>query len=143
MTLSTSSTVWAADISLTSDTNISSEGYFVLSWTSEPDSETPVLLQQDTSETFTNPVELTLAANGSVTLTGFDDGRYFFRARQGDSPFSDTVIVEVAHHSLQRAFAFFLVGLALFLILVFTIVRGNRTLIDEPGIQGKETRDAG
>jgi hypothetical protein len=128
MALSASSTVWAADTTLTTDTTFSSEGYFVLSWTSGPESETPVVLEQAATENFSSPLEYTLAANGSITLTGFDDGRYFFRARQEGSPFSNTVVVEVVHHSLQRAFAFFLTGLALFLVLVVTIIKGNRDL---------------
>lgn len=124
--------MWAADTTLTTDTEMSSEGYFVLSWTSEPDSDVPVTLQQSTSGNFNSPVEYTLAANGSITLTGFEDGRYYFRARQEGSPFSETVVVDVAHHSLQRAFTFFLIGLALFVILVATIIKGNRQLaVDE------------
>ena len=133
----------AADISLSSDTDLSSEGYFVLSWTSEPGSETPVVLQQSTTRNFSSPFEYTLAANGSITLTGFEDGRYYFRARQEGSPFSEPLVVEVAHHSLQRAFGFFMVGLALFIILVMTIVRGNRNLVDEEQLEEQEARNAG
>ena len=126
--LSTSSTVWAADIALTTDTTLSAEGYFVLSWASEPESETPVVLQQAATENFSSPLEYTLAANGSITLTGFENGRYIFRARQEGPLFSNTVVVEVDHHSLQRAFAFFFTGLALFLVLLMTIIKGNRDL---------------
>ena len=65
-------------------------------------------------------------ANSSITLTGREDGLYYYRARAGDSPFSETVAVTVAHHSLQRALSFFTVGLLLFLILIFIIIQGSR-----------------
>lgn len=131
--------MWAADTDLAADTDVSSEGYFVLRWTTGADTGSPVLLQQADTENFSSPIEYTLDANGSITLTGLENGRYYFRARQADSPFSDTVIVDVAHHSLARAFAFFLVGLVLFMILVVTIIRGNRELVTA---RGEESTDA-
>ncbi len=123
--------MWAADISLSSDTTLSTEGYFVISWTSVSESDAPVILQQSPSENFGTTIsrEFNLPKNGSITITGLDDGEYYFRAiHSGQSSFSDVLVVEVAHHSLQRAVAFFLVGLVLFLILVVTIIKGNRSM---------------
>lgn len=119
----------AAEVSLTTDTTLSTEGYFVLNWETIDPSSQPVILQQSDSEDFSVDREFTLPSNGSITITGLDNGHYYFRAYQEGSPFSNTVAIEVVHHSLQRALFFFSIGLVLFLILVVTIVMGNRSLV--------------
>lgn len=137
--------MWAADISLSSDTTLSTEGYFVISWTSASESDAPVILQQSPSENFGTTIsrEFNLPANGSVTITGLNDGLYYYRAiHSGESSFSNVVTVEVAHHSLQRAVAFFLVGLVLFLILVATIIKGNRSMSVDGSLVARENSNA-
>ena len=59
-----------------------------------------------------------------MTLSGYPDGTWFLRAGDG-TRWGATVSLEVRHHSLARAAGFFTLGLALFLILLFVIVRGS------------------
>lgn len=134
MLVLTSGSLCAADITLESDTSLSSEGYFVLNWTTTPEAREPVVIQQSLDADFSAPVNIDVPANGAITLTGFDNGTYYFRAQQSGAAASDTVVVEVAHHSLARAFGFFLAGLILFIVLTVTIIRGNRLTLDEGGV---------
>ena len=123
--------MWAAEtsppIQLTSDTALASEGYFVLSWTSPPALQNLSLRQ----ESVNNPADTTIRAErlpgtGSITLTGFADGEYAFQLLANAQPQSNRVAVTVQHHAMSRALGFFGLGLALFSILVASIVIGSR-----------------
>jgi len=111
-----------AEIRLSSDSDISPEGYFVLSWQS--DAGRPLTLEQSQTETFNDIKTYILPAEGSITLTGFVDGNYFFRI-SSDVEISNTVEVLVSHHALSRAFSFFFLGLLLFFILLTAIFIGH------------------
>ncbi len=113
-----------AEISLSSDSAVSTEGYFVLSWTS--DSDEALSLQQASDPDFSSVKTTTLPATGSITITGLVDGDYYFRLRDADQQSSNILRIEVAHHSMTRALAFFALGLVLFVILLLTIYIGNR-----------------
>lgn len=126
MLLATTTPSWAAEnTTLTASTNLSNEGYFVLNWQT-PSPEATLRLEQDSNSGFTNPVIREIAGEGAATITGLTDGNYFFRLVDDGNVLSNTVEVSVAHHSLGRAFGFFLLGLTLFTILVATILRGNK-----------------
>jgi hypothetical protein len=58
-------------------------------------------------------------------MTGLPDGDYRYRV-EGDSGVSSPVSVTVAHHSLNRAFGFFAVGLLVFVATLWLVVRGER-----------------
>lgn len=70
-----------------------------------------------------------------LSLSGFDDGDYFFRARlraaepaahSTEQTFSNVVKVEVRHYPLWQALSVFSVGAALFFILCLTLWRLQR-----------------
>jgi hypothetical protein len=124
--MSITAPVRAADIALASDTAYSTEGYFVISLSADTPPETTAILEQSASEDFSDAREYVLPANGDITITGLPDGFYHFRARLADGTFGEPLMIEVAHHSLVKAFSFFFVGLALFITLVATILLGNR-----------------
>ena len=113
----------SAEILLSSDTDTSTEGYFVLSWQS--DTASPLYLQQALTENFTDVKTFLLTATGSITLTGLTDGEYFYRIDSGPEQ-SNVISIVVAHHSLGKAFTFFFLGLALFSILLVTILLGHK-----------------
>lgn len=124
--LATNTSLWAAESgSLNASTELSNEGYFVLDWDVRGE-ESSLTLQQSESEQFSSIIPREVAGSGAATITGLTDGRYFFRLVDGNSVVSETVSVSVAHHSMNRAGGFFLLGLTLFSILVFTIFHGNR-----------------
>ena len=120
--LLTTSQTCLAEILLSSDSEVSSEGYFVLSWQS--DTANSLSLQQANSENFSQIKTTSLPANGAVTITGLVNGRYFFRVISATEP-SNTVLVEVKHHSLVKAFGFFSLGFLLFAVLLLTIFIGR------------------
>lgn len=113
-----------AEISLSSDTEISSEGYFVLSW--ESDTQLPLTLQQSQSAAFDDVRITNLPADGSITITGLRDGNYFYRVLAADQEQSNIIQVQVEHHTLARAFSFFSLGLVLFIVLLVTILIGRK-----------------
>ena len=118
--------VWAAEnTSLSSSTELSNEGYFVLSWPSDITTDN-LVLEQSSNQDFSSTIERSLAGATAATITGLSDGVYYFRLTESDNPISNTVSVTVAHHSLARAGSFFLLGLALFSLLIISILRGNR-----------------
>ncbi len=124
--VATNTPVWAAEsLTLSSSTSLSNEGYFVLDWPASPTARS-LALQQSEDREFTNPLTRALDAVDAATITGLQDGTYFFRLTENDSVVSNTVSVTVQHHSLGRAGGFFLLGLVLFTVLVISILSGNR-----------------
>lgn len=119
--------MWAAEPALRSSTDLTREGYFVLSW-DLADGEDPdggYILQQATSPDFRQTLDRPIPASGDITITGLADGNYYFRAGPGDGEWSNTVQVTVEHHALSRAFGFFSAGFGLFAVLCATIFWGN------------------
>ena len=125
---SAGNTVWAADLFLSSDTSLSTEGYFVVNWNASQNESSGQVLQQATTIDFTTYRTYSIPATGSITITGLEDGEYFFRLTTADGEQSEVLAVTVLHHALGRALGFFLIGLLLFLVLVFTIFHGNKHL---------------
>tara|TARA_R110000772_G_scaffold55236_11_gene126030 strand:+ start:638 stop:1105 length:468 start_codon:yes stop_codon:yes gene_type:complete len=121
--LLTTSQSCLAEILLNTDSELSTEGYFVLSWQSNADA--PLTLQQASSANFLRVKTTSLPVNGAITITGLENGNYFFRVISATEQ-SQVVQIQVRHHSLLRAFSFFGLGLMLFTILVLTIYLGWR-----------------
>ncbi len=113
-----------AEISLNSNTTLAAEGYFVLSW--ESDADSPLTLEQSNRADFSEVISTRVAADGDITITGLIDGDYYFRLLNDNLQQSNLLRIEVAHHSLVRALAFFSLGLVLFIILLLTIYIGSR-----------------
>jgi hypothetical protein len=128
--LLTVSSTCLAEIQLSSDSQISTEGYFVLSWQSDID--LPLTLEQSSTENFSDIKTISLPSEGSLTLTGFEDGSYFFRINSSAES-SNTVSITVTHHDLSRAFSFFFLGLLLFVILLVSIFIGRNKVGAEHG----------
>lgn len=128
----------ASASTLSANTDVAIEGYFVLSWELPADDNAGYELQQADNPGFRNATSTVIPASGDITLSGFPDGDYYFRAgiNSGNGGnWTETVNVTVAHPSLARALLFFLLGLALFIVLVTTIIMGNyRHVTPEPGV---------
>jgi hypothetical protein len=124
--LATNTSVWAAEnLSLSASTQLSNEGYFVLNWQPEVDAAS-FTLEQSSREDFSTPVSRPLGAASAITITGLSDGVYYFRLSRDEQVISNTISVTVEHHSLDRAASFFFLGLALFITLILSILKGNR-----------------
>ena len=141
--LSSETALCATDTpTLVTDTDVAAEGYFVLSWDTAASISRP-LLQQSIFPDFTREREsYVVAQSGSMTLTGFPDGKYYFRVGTGGD-WSRVLEVTVRHHPLSRALMFFFTGLVLFVsdlmrsancrivlfvLLCGVIIHGNRTV---------------
>ncbi len=118
-----------ADARLSTDTDVASAGYFVLDWSSNMSG--PFLLQQSSSPDFFSVDSESSHTNRQTTITGLDDGTYFYRVRDATGLVSNVISVEVAHHSLTKAFSFFILGCFLFVVLLSVLLHAQRALNPE------------
>lgn len=107
---------------LTLSTERSREGYFVVAIDQAP--QAAMVLQQSNSEDF---AEITgqFAWFGDfteMTLTGFEDGAYFFRLKPQAGISSNVVQLQVEHYPSWQAYSLFFTGLTLFSLLVLSII---------------------
>ena len=116
------------------DTKLATAGYYQLSW--RPGSagashkSLRFELQHSISDDFHNSKTIYRGPDRARVISGQPDGEYYYRIRamsgQGSTPWSDAVVVEVRHHSLQRALWFFATGALVFFITLFFIVSRSR-----------------
>jgi len=111
-----------------SSTQNSKDGGFNLSW--ELPENTRIELQQSG---YASPDFKTIyrGSDSATVITGLPDGNYLFRARliNTDGSFSgwnESLKITVEHHSLTRAFGFFLVGAVVFLATLILILSGSK-----------------
>ncbi|MEJ2595056.1 MAG: hypothetical protein P8100_08005 [bacterium] len=102
----------------------SSSGYIKLSWESDKDSL--FILQKSDSPDFRDAEVIYSGPDKASFISGLENGRYYFRIRPADKSWSDTVLVEVKHQSLQLAFTLFGLGAIVFLLTVFVVADGVR-----------------
>ena len=115
-------------ISLSGSTSNSTDGSLNITWILPENKR--IQLQQAEQ----NQIDYKTIYSGSdsaTVITGLSDGKYQFRARmlEADESFSDwskPLVVEVKHHSLIKAFGFFIVGFIVFLGTLLLIVFGTR-----------------
>lgn len=129
-TLSLPVAVYAeAQFTMTATPTLSNDGRVVVSW--ESPSVGQVHLQQGLDRRFNAPSTLYRGNDSASVITGLVDGDYYYRGRleRPDGTFSDwspMVTVTVSHHSLPRAFSFFLLGLIVFVATLLLIISGAR-----------------
>ncbi|MCG8312573.1 MAG: hypothetical protein MI976_05105 [Pseudomonadales bacterium] len=126
MVVSSSSVVSAAEtdaITLQASESLSTAGYFNLSWDKSAQNH-DFVLQQASSRGFDSPVEWRLGKTASFSMSGLENGTYYYRVGYWPKPqaWSNVVQVQVQHHSLGKAFAIFSLGALIFLVLVVVIL---------------------
>lgn len=112
----------ATKFELSLSTDRSREGYFVVSIDQAPQAQ--MVLQQSSEADFAT-VDAEFVWFGDfteMTLTGFSDGDYYFRLKPTLGVSSNTVALEVEHYPSWQAYSLFFTGLALFILLLFSIV---------------------
>jgi len=114
----------AAELSLQLSPLQSNDGVAHLTW--EAPGDALVTLQQSSTPDFRQAKQLYRGNDTGSTITGLPDGTYYFRVGTAAARWSDPVRLEVSHHSLQRAFAFFALGLVVFLGTLGLVVYGAR-----------------
>jgi len=119
-----------AALEISADSAVSNTGYFRLSWSddSSADSvEKMFVLQQADDPDFSNPVDRYQGGDAATVISGLSNQIYYYRVRELNySQWSNSVSVEVKHHSLSRAFGFFALGIAMFAVTVTVLLRGAR-----------------
>jgi hypothetical protein len=118
------SQVAAQEVQLESDTAVANAGYFQLRWSAA----SAVELEESTTPDFTAPRLLYSGSDRARVVSGKPDGDWYYRARPASpgSSFSNSVKVEVRHHPLERAVAYFAIGAVVFLATALLIVTGAR-----------------
>ncbi|MCO7224378.1 hypothetical protein [Pleionea sp. CnH1-48] len=105
----------------------SSEGYFNLSW-NDVLSNKELKLQLSTHSDFSQ-IKRSYALSGArqIALSGFKDGRYFFRLTDSsEQQMSNVATVDVKHRELTDAIKLFLLGGILFLVLLSALYFSGR-----------------
>jgi len=110
---------------LTVSTDLATEGYVTLNWDDFEGDEVSVNLQVATDQSFQTLVrDLKLRGQKQVHLSGFTDGSYFVRLVDDERQLlTNEVSFQVKHRDLQMAWLLFAVGLVLFVLLLFSIIR--------------------
>ncbi|CUS49324.1 MAG: hypothetical protein HLUCCO02_04740 [Idiomarinaceae bacterium HL-53] len=122
----------ATEITLNGPSGKVSEGYFQLQFeTTQFETETPgnVVIERAETQSFDSVVAhyAPMGDFQQLTLSGFSNGTYYFRARHAESnTVSNVVKVEVQHYSLVQAFTLFIFGGFIFALLVWVILRAHR-----------------
>jgi hypothetical protein len=112
-----------------STTSNSNDGSFNLSWKLPEDSRIELQQYQQNE----NDYQTFYTGKDSATvITGLPDGDYNYRARLintdgGLGDWTESISVTVKHHSLTRAFSFFLVGAVVFAGTLLLILFGSKT----------------
>ena len=116
---------------LSAEADLVHAGYYKLTWPSSFGNS--FILEESNDKFFSNPTVLRIHNEESITLTGRQDGSYYYRIKDSNDKLSNVVHVTVEHHSLQKAFAFFALGLSLFVILIFVLRMGHLSIRSEAG----------
>lgn len=123
-----------AEISLESDTQVATAGFYQLRWQA---GDVASRLVEATDPAFADARVIYSGPDTARMLSGKRDGDYYYRLEAAgevrgpkESVLSNVLKVSVEHHSLRRAFAFFAIGAAVFAATLGLIVFGGR---DERG----------
>lgn len=110
----------AAQVELSVSPATSSDGVYRVRWTGDG----AVVLQESRREDFADAREVYRGTDHSTVLTGRGNGAYHYRllTLDGSGPIAEDVEVEVVHHPLPRAFAFFALGGIVFVCTMLLVL---------------------
>lgn len=117
------------------DTNLSTEGYYRLTWQTDANTKlmkSDYILQEANEPTFTDAATIYQGPDTASVISGRSNGFYYYRIRNTQDTgtadvWSNMAKVEVAHHSLSRAFIFFTLGAMVFVTTLTAVIIGNRS----------------
>jgi hypothetical protein len=118
----------APEISASPD--LARAGYFHLRWALDDVDVDHYTVEEAADPDFTESGVLYEGADRATVISGRGDGTFHFRVRAtlsdgGESGWSDTQTVEVAHHPRAQAIGLFILGGLVFLATVGLIVAGT------------------
>jgi len=112
----------------------SDQGYLTLRWRPESGENPKDLsyeLQQAAAPAFDDPATRYLGPDLGSVLTGFAEGRYYFRVRsigpEGETgPWSESLPFAVEYMPMRRVLLYLATGAIVFALTVGAVVRGHR-----------------
>lgn len=114
---------------LQSDSDLSTAGYYRLTWQSETAGDFE--LEEASDPAFAQAVNLYRGPDTATLISGRADGVYYYRIRnihdETDTNWSNVTRVEVQHHPLSRAFMFFALGALVFVATLIVVIHGNKS----------------
>ena len=127
--------VFAAVPELQSDSILATAGYYRLSWKGEGEENeatSDFILEEASNPAFSQAITLYSGPDTATLISGRSNGIYYYRIRSNQAPetldqWSNVVKVEVAHHSLFRAFMFFGLGSIVFATTLVMVIVGNKS----------------
>lgn|GEM_PF-1098344 len=123
----------AASLSLESDSEIATAGFYQLSW-KIPAQGDQIELHEAQDPALADSRVLYRGPDLARAVSGKSDGDYFYQVvslsgKERDA--SNIVKVTVAHHPLRNAFLFFVIGALVFVAILAAILSGNRRGSDQ------------
>ena len=124
----------AATPQLETDSALSTAGYYQLNWKTDVNRKEvsgDFILQEANGPEFAQPKTLYRGPDTATLISGRPDGIYYYRIRDSLdtddlNAWSNVTKVEVAHHSLSRAFMFFALGAIVFISTLVVVILGNK-----------------
>lgn len=123
----------ASSLTLSGPETVVKEGYFSVSLSGSTVSElTRITIEVARDSDFSGTIQEfpALGNFNSVSLTGFEDGTYYLRARARSNNetthLSNTIQVRIQHYPLWQALTLFFIGLVLFVTLTAVLLLLHR-----------------
>lgn len=116
----------AAGWALNVNPEVSNDGVFRLHWDGP---EAIASVEESPVADFAGAHEVYAGTDRATVISGQPNGVYHYRLRDADGAVVARASVRVEHHSLARAWTFFLIGLVVFLATVVLVVRGSKETV--------------
>lgn len=103
------------------------QGIVKLEWSANSEVRpTQYELQQAMEANFSEAKTIYQGTDEATFLSGLNNGTYHYRLRSDDGRWSETISVDVEHHSLNLALVLMAIGATVFLIILGVIIQGSR-----------------
>ncbi len=104
-------------------------GYFSIIWHDDGSNPNAIFeLQQAKNKDFQDASVIYKGLDRASFISGLPNGTYYYRIRktidEEKSPWSETIVVHIEHHSLYLAFSLASVGLLVFVLTAGIIIKG-------------------
>jgi len=112
--------------------NSNDSGYFSIEWREDKKHPDAVfVLEQSQDKNFEETKRIYEGLDRASFISGLPNGTYYYRIRKKvngvRSPWSNTIVVDIEHHSLYLALSLAAVGLIVFASTAGIIIKGVRT----------------